>query len=105
MFKPIPPQDFLRLWFRAGFMMFEAQSVIAMRLMGMAGVWRVSPDEPARMVGEKQIAAVEGASAAARAAVKGKNPARVVEAAITPASRQTARNVKRLARRGPGQPA
>ena len=105
MFRPIPPRDLLRLWFRTGFMLFEAQSVIALRLMGMAGAWPLPPSEPRRMVSEKVKAARTGAKAAGKAVLAGRNAARVAEAALAPTARRTSGNVKRLTRRGPGQPA
>lgn len=36
-----------------GFIMVEAQSVVALRMFGMAGLWSVTPQENQRMVQEK----------------------------------------------------
>ena len=104
MLRPIPFQDLMRLGMKTSFMALEAQSVIAMRLMGMAGMWRVSPSENSRMVTEKTRAATQGAMAATRAALNGQNAAKVANAAISPSARRTKSNVKRLAHKGPGQP-
>ncbi|MEM8753061.1 MAG: hypothetical protein AAGF90_08800 [Pseudomonadota bacterium] len=83
---------------------FEANMVIAMRMMGFAGWWATSPSEAERMVAEKRRAFTEAAFAAGRAAAKGAGPAAVTKAAMKPIRRKTKANAKRLARRGPGRP-
>ena len=63
--KPIfPPLEMLRLTFEWTRMAAEANRVIAMRLMGMAGTWNVTPSENARMVREKTEAAADVVAAA-----------------------------------------
>ncbi len=79
-------------------MTIEAQAVISMRLMGMAGLWSVSPRENALMVSEKSAALAKSMNAASLAALSGGN---VMSAAIAPFRRKTRSNVKRLAKRGP----
>lgn len=104
MFRPILPTDLVALGLRSGLMLWEAQAVIAMRMLGLAGMWRVGPAENLRMVTEKVAAVQAGAGAAARAAMAGGNPAEVASAALKPVRRRTAANARRLARRGPGWP-
>jgi hypothetical protein len=94
----------MNLSLRFGFMLAEAQMVMAMRMLGMAGLWRVAPSENARMVGEKLVAAQQSARAATRAALQGKPPAMIADHALKPIRRRTSANAKRLASRGPGTP-
>lgn len=96
------PAEIMRLWLRTGSMMAEAQLVIGMRMMGMAGLWRVSPAENSRMIAEKITAASESAFAASRAIMAGRSPALVAEHALRPIRRRTGANVRRLTRNGPG---
>ncbi|MGP6086894.1 antifreeze protein [Antarctobacter jejuensis] len=76
----------------------EAQAVISMRLMGMAGFWSVSPRENSLMVSEKSAAFAKAMNAASMAAMNGGDP---MAAAIAPLRRKTRSNVVRLAKRGP----
>ncbi|MCU0828400.1 MAG: antifreeze protein [Tabrizicola sp.] len=99
----ISPPDLVRLSIQTSLMLAEAQMVIAMRMMGMLGLWRVLPSETKRMSSEKVSALGEAAMASSRAMMTGKSPLRVAEAALKPIRRKTSANVKRLARRGPGQ--
>jgi hypothetical protein len=101
---PITPAQMIGLSFRFATMMTEAQMVIAMRMLGMAGLWRVTPTESARMITEKLAAAQESATAATRAALRGKSPAVVADHALKPIRRRTGANAKRLTSRGPGTP-
>jgi hypothetical protein len=75
-----------------------------MRLMGMGGLWRVTPSENARMVQEKSDAAVASGSAMLRALMAGQNPAKVALAGIKPMRAKTRANTARLAKRGLGKP-
>jgi hypothetical protein len=99
----ISPADGLRLWFHTAMMVSEAQMVIAMRLMGMAGMWRVPRGEDRRMVAEKAGAAMASGLAAGTALLQGKSPPEVALAALKPVRKRTRGNVTRLARRGPGR--
>ncbi len=100
----VTPSEMMRLSLRTGFMLVEAQMVIGMRMMGMMGMWRVTPGENARMVSEKVSALQASGLAASRAALAGKSAAVVADHALKPIRRRTSANVKRLARRGPGKP-
>ena len=97
-FDPMAP---LRLAMQATQIGVEAQSVIAMRLAGMAGFWATPPEEMARMVSEKAIAAVQVAEATTLAAFAGQSADRVMEAGLTQIGHHTARNVRRLSQMGP----
>jgi hypothetical protein len=94
----------MQLSLRTSIMLAEAQMVIGMRMLGMMGLWRVLPSETSRMSSEKLAAMGEVAMASSRAVMSGQPPIKVAEAALKPIRRKTASNVKRLARRGPGQP-
>lgn len=98
------PLQMMSLSIRYATMLAEAQTVIAMRLFGMAGLWRVTPSENTRMVSEKLSAAQDATVAAARAALQGKPPAVIADHALKPIRRRTSANAKRLAKRGPGTP-
>lgn len=79
-------------------MMAEAQTVIALRTMGMMGVLPASPRENHTMLAEKGPAFVESALAAGAAAMAGKSPDQIAQAAIRPIARRTGANVRRLTR-------
>lgn len=104
MYPMMTPAQLIGLSFKTGFMLAEAQMVIGMRLLGMAGMWRVLPSENARMSSEKVTALGQSAVAASTAMLAGKSPVLIAEAALKPVARATKSNVKRLARRGPGKP-
>ena len=92
------PLAYWTLGVRTAQMMFEAQSVVTFRLLGMAGGWPVSPTENTRMVIEKGPAFFRAYGAAATAAAKGKRIDQIAEAALKPISRKTRANAKRLSR-------
>ena len=96
----LTPLDCWRAGFEIATMMAEAQIVISLRLLGIAGVWNTPEDEHRRMFSEKTAAAQEAGLAAARAFASGHKPADVARAAMTPLRRRTKANVKRLTRRG-----
>ena len=104
MYPMMTPAQLISLSLKTGFMLAEAQLVIGMRMMGMQGLWRVTPSENARMSSEKIAAAGQSAIAASTAIMTGKPPAFIAEAALKPIARRTKQNVKRLAARGPGKP-
>jgi hypothetical protein len=103
-FTPATPAQMLQLSFRFGFMMAEAQMVIGLRLLGMAGMWNTAPSEASRMVTEKLVTSGETTVAAAKAILQGKNPAKVADLALKPIRRRTSANASRLVRRGPAKP-
>ncbi|MEM9476287.1 MAG: antifreeze protein [Pseudomonadota bacterium] len=78
----------------------EAQTVVALRLWGMAGIWSIRPTEPVRMFTEKPAAFVEAAAVASHAMLKGRSPDQVARAAMRPLRRKTRANVRRLSKRG-----
>jgi hypothetical protein len=94
------PLDYWRAALTTGQMLAEAQSVVAMRTMGMAGLWNVSPGENDRMIAEKMDAMRESGMAAAGAMMRGASPVSVAMAAMTPVKRRTGANARRLAKRG-----
>jgi hypothetical protein len=103
--SPFPsPTDAIRLTIQASMMVAEANLVIAMRLMGMSGMWRVTPAENSRMVNEKTDAVFASSRAMGQAIIAGKSPTKVVLAGIEPVRDRTNANVTRLAKRGPGKP-
>ncbi len=95
----ILPIAYWALGVRTAQMLAEAQSVIAFRLMGLAGGWPVSPSETTRMVLEKGPVFLRAYGDAATAAMKGKRPDEIAEAALIPISRKTRLNARRLSRR------
>lgn len=78
----------------------EAQAVITMRLMGMAGVWSVPPSEKTRMVSEKLKAMNRSSGEAMAAVLRGGTPDEVLAAAIKPYRQRTRANSRRLTKRG-----
>lgn len=80
-------------------MLAEAQTVVAFRILGMAGSWPVSPSETTRMVTEKGPAFIRAYGDATVAAMKGKQAHEIAEAALAPIGRKTRCNAKRLSRR------
>lgn len=82
----------------------ETQSIMAMRLLGMSGLWNVTDTESTRMVAEKPAAFARSAEAAIKAAMGGQRPDQVMAAAVEPLRSKTRANVARLSRRGPGLP-
>ncbi len=104
MYPMMTPAQMISLSLKTGMMLMEAQMVIGMRLMGMAGFWRVLPSENTRMSSEKVSAISQSAVAASTAMLAGRSPVKIAEAALKPVARTTKSNVKRLARRGPGKP-
>ncbi len=80
--------------------MAEAQSVIAMRLMGMVGLWSVTAQEDKRMVSEKVFAMTKAMTDAGKVGLRGGSPDQVTAAAIRPIRQATRANNRRLAKRG-----
>jgi hypothetical protein len=94
--------DYMRPAMMMGQMMVEAQTVIAMRLCGMAGGWQMAPGEHLRMITEKTSAVQEAGLAMARAMGAGAAPHRVAIAGMKPVRRRTKANVRRLSRDATG---
>ena len=95
------PFEMMKASMQMGLMMMEAQSVIAMRLSGMAGLWNVTKGENHRMTAEKAPAMMAAAVAAGTALATGATPAAAVLAALKPIRRRTRANAGRLTKRGP----
>ena len=98
---PNGPADLMALSVQTTQLVVEAQTVMALRFLGMAGFWSVSPSENARMVNEKSDAFIRSASAATAAMMSGKRPDQIATAAIKPLRSKTRANSKRLTRAGP----
>lgn len=94
----LTPTDWWRLSWRMAAMTAEAQTVIALRLMGFAGFWHSPPFEAQRMVAEKAHAAREAGMAGTAALMRGEGPARASLAALAPVGRRTRANARRLTR-------
>lgn len=85
---------------QVGYLMAEAQAVITMRMMGMAGVWSVTPAEDGRMISEKVYAMTKATTDSAKVAMRGGTADQIAAAAIKPIRRKTRANAKRLGKRG-----
>jgi len=81
-------------------MMAEAQSVIGMRMLGMAGLWSVTAAEDERMVAEKVQAMQRASTEATYVMLRGGTPNQITAAAIKPYRQKTRANAKRLGKRG-----
>lgn len=79
-------------------LMAETQTVVALRLMGLAGVWPVPRNETRRMIREKPPAFTESLVAANRALWLGLGPEAVLTAWTRPLTRKARANRKRLSR-------
>ncbi len=102
--KSCSAAEMMRLSMQITMMTIEAQSVVAMRLMGMAGGWNTTPGENKRMVREKSTAAIASGVAAGAAMLAGKSPAGIGLAATKPFRQKTRANAARLTKRGPKLP-
>lgn len=78
----------------------DAQTVIAMRVGGMMGVWPVAGGETARMVQEKPRAMIKAVVAMQGAMIDMKTPDQVMRAGLRPISEKVGKNAKRLTARG-----
>jgi len=83
-----------------GYLMAEVQAVIAMRLLGMAGVWSVTPAEDGRMISEKVYAMTKATTDSAKVAMAGGTVDQIAAAAMKPIRRKTRANARRLGKRG-----
>jgi hypothetical protein len=96
--KSLPAPALLTAWTGIA---LASQGVIAMRLLGMAGLWRVPAQENSRMVSEKWEAAAEAGLQAWRIALLGGAPVTVALAFARPVGRVARANQRRLARGNP----
>ena len=93
--------DYWKTGLQASFLLAESQTVIGLRLLGMAGMWHVPKTENSRMVQEKVPAFAASAMAASYAAMNGRRPDQIMHAANHPLRRKTISNSRRLRGRGP----
>jgi hypothetical protein len=82
----------------------EAQTVITLRTLGMAGLWNTGPSENKRMVSEKKHAFTKSALASTAAMARGGRPDQVAMAGMKPLQTKTKSNVARLTKAGPKSP-
>lgn len=99
-FKTPNPLDYLGTAMEIGHVLAEAQMVVAMRTLGMWGIWSVTPSEDARMISEKVHAITKAGTDATRVAMRGGSPDKIAAAAIKPIRQKTRANAKRLGKRG-----
>jgi hypothetical protein len=77
-------------------MLFEAQSVIGMRVLGMMGLWPMAAQEPMQMIHEKAHALNDANHAVARAIWQGECMGGVAKAGVAPLRDRTRANARRL---------
>ncbi len=94
------PMDYWANAMQVGWVMVEAQGVIAMRMMGAIGIWSVPKTENKRMLNEKVFAFLKGGTDASLAMLAGKRPDVVAALAIKPIRQTTRANHRRLTKRG-----
>ena len=92
----MPNNEIFSLHMRMTTLMLEAQSVMALRLLGMSGVISTPEGENARMLEEKGPTMALAFGAATQAMMAGQNPNQIISAAITPVSDRVTSNRKRL---------
>ncbi|MEM8850090.1 MAG: antifreeze protein [Pseudomonadota bacterium] len=88
--------DFMNAQWRTAEMMLDAQTVVGLRMLGMAGVRPTDPDENLRMVTEKQTAFTQSGIATLGAMLAGKTPIQTYDLALAPIGRTTRENSRRL---------
>lgn len=95
------PMDYWAVSLQVGYVIAETQAVVTMRLLGMAGIWSVTPAEDARMISEKVYALTKATTDASKAVMRGGAPDEIAAAAIRPIRQKTRANARRLGKRGP----
>ncbi|MEM7644765.1 MAG: antifreeze protein [Pseudomonadota bacterium] len=88
--------EWMNQQWRTAEMIMDAQHVIGMRMLGMAGVLPARPDENLRMVTEKQTAFAQSSLAVMGAMMAGKTPQQAYGLALTPIKRTARANSRRL---------
>ncbi len=94
------PFDYWTNALQVGYLMAEANAVIGIRMMGMAGVWSVTPAEDGRMISEKVYAMTKATTDATKVAICGGTADQIASAAIKPIRKKTRANARRLGKRG-----
>jgi hypothetical protein len=83
---------------RTNMMIWDIQTVMALRLMGLAGAWTMPPGEALRMVAEKPPAFAQAWAAWQRSVLSGDDWEASNRAFSAPLSRKARGNRKRLTR-------
>lgn len=96
----VNPFDLWRLNRSLAEMGLEAGAIVAMRTLGMMGLWGVGRTEVFDMIAEKPPAFAEAWMEGLAAAMAGKGPDLVLAATLAPIGRKTRSNHRRLARQG-----
>lgn len=91
-------QPFLSLFYTSAFLAFEAQQVIALRMMRLAGGGAVAQREASRMVSEKLQASVQASFDAALSLASGKSGVATANTAVRGYRTAVRRNRRRLTR-------
>ena len=89
----------LSFYFKSALLAFEAQQVVALRMLRLAAGRALAQRELQRMTLEKMMAATEAATAAAFAMAAGKSGLGITHDALRGYSARVRRNRRRLARR------
>ena len=92
------PFSFFTLQLQGVSLLLEAQTVIALRVLGMAGILPASRGENDRMWREKPATFFDAYAAGTRALMAGQNPDQVMSASLAPLSRKVRANRRRLMR-------
>lgn len=93
------PSDLFSLQLKLTTLMAEAQTVMALRLLGMSGIIPARHDENERMLGEKGPAMAKAFAAGSKVMMAGGRPDQIMLAAMTPVSSRVTSNRKRLMQR------
>ena len=99
--KGADPFELFKLHRDSWLALYEAQSVVAMRMMGMAGLWNTTAQEMSKMMSEKPEAFGRSATAVGLAMLTGERPSRIMRKGLDPVARTARNNRKRLRKRGP----
>lgn len=95
------PLDLMHLGFETARLGIEAQSVINLRTLGMAGMWNTPFDENYRMVVEKQGTFLKAGCEAIEDMVGGEDAISVARRAVATLDETTTENRHRLTACGP----
>ncbi|ETW13673.1 hypothetical protein ATO8_06571 [Roseivivax marinus] len=96
---PLDPFSGLRVGFAAWRLALEAQTVMAIRIAGMAGFLALPPGEALRMVNEKSPAWTRAAMDSGKVIAGGGSMVDAMGAGMRPLHRAASSNRRRLSRR------
>jgi hypothetical protein len=88
--------DMFALQIQMATLMVDTQTVMTLRMMGMAGAIPAHEGENDRMVDEKGPAMAKAMAAGTKAMMAGARPDQIMSAAMTPVSNRVSSNRKRL---------